>query len=163
MTRWSDRQDAYKAKLRDPRWQRKRLQILERDEWRCRLCMDSESTLHVHHRWYLPDCEPWDYPVAALLTLCESCHETETELTSSATHDLPLIAKQAGAMGSELDQLCGVLSLTTESPLDEVEWAVLLVTIASLLRSRLEKSSEWQDAKDRYHARLREAANSTEE
>ena len=38
---------AYMDKLRDPRWQRKRLQVLERDGWKCRSCGSMGETLHV--------------------------------------------------------------------------------------------------------------------
>jgi len=67
----------YSEKLRDPRWQKKRLEILERDGWMCQKCFDPESTLVVHHRRYLPNIEPWDYPDDLLITLCEDCHEFE--------------------------------------------------------------------------------------
>ena len=67
----------YAQKLKDPRWQKKRLEILERDEWNCQICHDNESTLVVHHRKYLPNTDPWDYPDYLLVTLCEDCHESE--------------------------------------------------------------------------------------
>jgi hypothetical protein len=69
--------EKYSEKLKDPRWQKKRLEILERDEWMCQRCFDSESTLHVHHKNYLPQVEPWDYPNGLLITLCEGCHDHE--------------------------------------------------------------------------------------
>ncbi len=69
----------YSEKLKDPRWQKKRLEILERDEWTCQICQDSTSTLVVHHRKYLPNKDPWDYPDDLLVTLCENCHEVERE------------------------------------------------------------------------------------
>ena len=68
----------YQQKLLDPRWQKKRLEILQRDDWRCQRCFDSESTLHVHHRYYEHQYEPWDYSSDALVTLCADCHELET-------------------------------------------------------------------------------------
>lgn len=74
----------YSEKLKDPRWQKKRLEILNRDEWSCQSCLDPTSTLHVHHRRYLPGKEPWDIPDELLVTLCEHCHNTETELTPEA-------------------------------------------------------------------------------
>jgi hypothetical protein len=52
----------YSQKLKDPRWQKKRLEILERDGWKCMACGDKEKTLHVHHIFYLPGKEPWDIP-----------------------------------------------------------------------------------------------------
>lgn len=65
----------YSEKLKDPRWQKKRLQILERDGFRCRHCGDAESTLNVHHLAY--GAEPWDTADADLMTICEGCHEIE--------------------------------------------------------------------------------------
>lgn len=67
----------YAQKLRDPRWQKRRLEILERDNWTCQKCCDTESTLVVHHRDYLRGKDPWDYPDSLLVTLCEDCHEGE--------------------------------------------------------------------------------------
>ena len=69
--------EEYAAKLKDPRWQKKRLTIFERDDWTCQNCFDTESTLAVHHRIYLPNIEPWDYPDELLITYCEDCHEQE--------------------------------------------------------------------------------------
>lgn len=69
---------SYKEKLLDPRWQKKRLSILERDQWKCRICENDKATLHVHHIFYdnaYPN--PWDYPDYCLLSLCAACHETE--------------------------------------------------------------------------------------
>lgn len=63
---------AYAEKLRDPRWQRKRLKILERDEWRCSHCHDDQSSLQVHHKKYHGD--PWEASNDDLETLCEHCH-----------------------------------------------------------------------------------------
>jgi hypothetical protein len=67
----------YKEKLKDPRWQKKRLQIFERDEWACKMCCSTTKTLQVHHVRYYKNCDPWDYDDADLVTLCESCHEAE--------------------------------------------------------------------------------------
>ncbi len=65
----------YKEKLLDPRWQKKRLEILSRDEFTCQSCLDKTKTLHVHHVDYLPKTEPWEYDNAYLITLCEDCHK----------------------------------------------------------------------------------------
>jgi len=69
----------YSQKLRDPRWQRKRLYILERDDWKCCACGDSDSNLQVHHVFYAK-LDPWDYPDNAYQTLCESCHRERQEI-----------------------------------------------------------------------------------
>lgn len=62
----------YKEKLQDPRWQKKRLEILSRDNFTCQLCNDKETTLHVHHNQYISD--PWDVENDKLITYCQYCH-----------------------------------------------------------------------------------------
>lgn len=69
----------YSEKLKDPRWQKKRLEVFERDGWRCRKCGSDTNTLAVHHIKYHQGMEPWDYPSDELLTLCETCHNEEYE------------------------------------------------------------------------------------
>jgi 5-methylcytosine-specific restriction endonuclease McrA len=60
----------YQDKLRDPRWQRKRLEIMQRDGFRCVVCDDGENELNIHHCYYARDKEPWEYEDHALATLC---------------------------------------------------------------------------------------------
>ena len=64
----------YWQQLRDPRWQKKRLEIMSRDNWRCVLCRNASDTLNVHHGYYEKGQMPWEYPDASLHTLCEKCH-----------------------------------------------------------------------------------------
>jgi hypothetical protein len=58
---------------KDPRWQRKRCEILMRDGFRCVRCGRGDYTLHVHHKKYSD--EPWETASEDLQTLCEPCHE----------------------------------------------------------------------------------------
>ena len=67
----------YYEKLKDPRWQKKRLEILNRDEFTCKICNDTKSTLHIHHKYYEYGNDPWDYPDNCFITLCADCHESE--------------------------------------------------------------------------------------
>lgn len=71
---------SYADLLKDPRWQKKRLNILERDSWECRSCGDNTRTLHVHHRRYERGKMPWEADERYLETLCEACHEAHTAL-----------------------------------------------------------------------------------
>lgn len=64
----------YSAMLRDPRWQKKRLEIMERDKFACVVCFAKDKTLNVHHGEYIKDCKPWEYSSDTLHTLCEHCH-----------------------------------------------------------------------------------------
>ena len=65
----------YSDKLKDPRWQKKRLEIMQRDRFTCQNCFDNTSPLCVHHKYYLKDKEVWEYPSRLLITLCEECHK----------------------------------------------------------------------------------------
>lgn len=65
---------SYSEKLKDPRWQKKRLEILQRDRFACVACLATEKTLHVHHCCYTGKTDPGDYESPLLITLCEDCH-----------------------------------------------------------------------------------------
>ncbi|MDV2988548.1 MAG: hypothetical protein P3T54_00075 [Dehalogenimonas sp.] len=84
----------YSEKLRDPRWQKKRLQIMERDGWKCQFCGSEKDTLNVHHKDYVYGREPWDYPDDWLITYCQSCHEADlkyrAEVEREIIHELRL-------------------------------------------------------------------------
>jgi len=67
----------YSDKLKDPRWQKKRLEIMQRDDWSCGICLDDSKTLNVHHKMYNSNLEPWEYPNEMLITLCDECHQRE--------------------------------------------------------------------------------------
>jgi len=65
----------YFEKLKDPRWQRKRLKVLDAYGFQCSMCLCKDRQLHVHHNAYLKDKEPWDYELTQYSILCEDCHE----------------------------------------------------------------------------------------
>lgn len=72
----------YSQLLKSPLWQRKRLEIFNRDSFKCRFCGNEHLQIHVHHLLYLPDRNPWEYPDEYLVTLCETCHTDEEKLKS---------------------------------------------------------------------------------
>lgn len=67
----------YWEKLKDPRWQKKRLETMQAAEFACQMCYDSTSTLNVHHKQYFKGREPWEYDFDQLVVLCDSCHKEE--------------------------------------------------------------------------------------
>ncbi len=107
----------YWKKLQDPRWQRKRLEVLSRDGFKCVECGNEKLQLQVHHRWYCSGRDPWEYPSVALKTLCEDCHKAgvrdgfeslvdfmeqlETE-DSSGLNELTVYAHQFGVSKQDL-------------------------------------------------------------
>lgn len=64
----------YAEKLKHPKWQKKRLQVLNKYGFMCNMCWDDETELHVHHKSYLPNTDPWDYPITNFQVLCKNCH-----------------------------------------------------------------------------------------
>jgi hypothetical protein len=99
----------YSEKLRDPRWQIKRLEAMQRADFECENCGDRESTLHVHHNCYFKGRDPWEYDNSQLTVLCESCHQ--------AHHESP----------TELDEVCSRL------PFGGTEFASLLVGFTEIV------------------------------
>ena len=70
----------YSEKLKDPRWQKKRLEVLQEHNFTCSMCKDTETTLHVHHFCYPISRNPWDSASEDLTVYCECCHALETYL-----------------------------------------------------------------------------------
>ena len=64
----------YAEKLKDPRWQKKRLELLESKLWCCEFCGNEKKQLQIHHQFYLRNTMPWEYPNFCYKVLCETCH-----------------------------------------------------------------------------------------
>ena len=111
----------YYEKLKDPRWQKLRLEVMQANDFCCEVCGDNESTLNVHHKEYFKGHEPWEYEVNQLACLCESCHEYQHDefdllkwVSSYARLDGPLNREElafllAGYMNIDYE---GVLSIS---------------------------------------------------
>ncbi len=111
MARTADSKAEYAAKFRDPQWQRRRLEIMQLDNFSCIKCGEKEKTLNVHHKFYNFGQEPWEYPDCALVTLCEECHEIEDE----ARREIPLQFLETlaikGWLNSEMSDLIVLLDM----------------------------------------------------
>lgn len=90
---------AYSEKLKDPRWQKKRLAVIERANWKCEGCGSAKATLHVHHGYYERGKAPWDYDDATLHVLCEECH-LEAGALLADVHGCIARCQQPHAIGS---------------------------------------------------------------
>jgi hypothetical protein len=95
----------YSEKFKDPRWQKLRLKVLERDKWTCQHCYDTENTLAVHHKYYIKGKEPWDYPLSAFMTLCEDCHREEYESRPECEEHLLHALRERGFSASDVQNL----------------------------------------------------------
>ncbi len=72
---------SYLENYKHPKWQKKRLEILERDEFTYQSCHETEKTLNVHHCVpYKKGVMPWEYENDELITFCQDCHKTISEI-----------------------------------------------------------------------------------
>ena len=101
MSKWS-------SAFRDSRWQKKRLEIMQRDEFTCQCCGEDEGVmLNVHHTYYERGKAPWEYPDDTLITYCERCHEEVTKATRLIHRSYArLDADQLMALADIVSALC---------------------------------------------------------
>ncbi len=67
----------YQEQLKSPKWQKKRLQIMELKNFKCEICGSEEKQLNVHHRFYIKGRKAWEYDNDVFQVLCEDCHKEE--------------------------------------------------------------------------------------
>lgn len=96
----------YSEKLKDPKWQRLRLLIFERDKWTCQSCGRTDLPLNIHHIKYISGKDPWEYEEHFLITYCEVCHETEHLIGTQIHESLIDIIKANPPLIQPMSQLC---------------------------------------------------------
>lgn len=75
--------DSYEDALLTEEWEKKREEILLRDNYKCSKCSKVQyengvyTPLHVHHKVYYSGKLPWQYENDTLITLCKECHKKE--------------------------------------------------------------------------------------
>lgn len=142
----------YGERLKDPRWQKLRLKVFERDNWTCQICLCNSKTLNVHHRYYENGKEPWDYPLEALVTLCEDCHEEEKWKMKLALDMIMVVCKENLFAYSILGLTEAILRMPKVDKPDTVialwVWAMFKVDIYEVLkreRKRIEFNATRMD------------------
>jgi hypothetical protein len=93
---------SYSEKLKDPRWQKKRLKIFERDNWTCQTCNSKENTLHCHHEKY--SGEPWEISDEFLITTCEICHTNKHFPKLETTKRPPMVVSPIFILSIKYDE-----------------------------------------------------------
>jgi len=128
----------YSGKLLLVEWQKKRLEILSRDNWQCVRCGELEGVFHVHHKTYEKGKDPWDYPNENFESLCGECHRKEhskihfdghgNNVTQRHINDcLPSIV----SLNTEINEKMGLLQSGDESVMPRIK---LLINKRNLLR-----------------------------
>lgn len=94
-----EKKKTYSELLRSPLWQKKRLEIMQRDDFACQHCGSEDNELQVHHLVYHKGAKPWEYDNSELITLCSHCHEVETEAKSQHYETFKEICKLGREVG----------------------------------------------------------------
>lgn len=96
----------YKEQIKSPKWQKRRLEIMEKDNFTCQLCGDTETMLNVHHLSYHRDRNIWEYEDWELMTLCENCHKDE----HSSLDDLNSYVESIKSRGVTMREIIALLN-----------------------------------------------------
>lgn len=105
------------ARYRDPRWQKKRLELLERAGWKCEICGASEKELHAHHVIYRKDTAPWEYEDYEYRVLCDKHHleieeQVKPAVLAMGTWMDPLVTMEL------VDRLCHAFNIARSNGVD---------------------------------------------
>lgn len=74
---------SYAEQLKRPEWQKVRLEVLKKADWRCQCCCAEDKQLQVHHRIYIKGRMVWEYEFDNFQCLCEDCHKEITAINES--------------------------------------------------------------------------------
>lgn len=110
-----------------PKWQEMRLKVMERDGFRCNICIDKEAPLHVHHKKYPKNKKIWEVHPDDLETLCESCHKDVESFVSFARErgaSLILLFERVIGIGKPEDMLKMLEDSCSDELSGEIEGAV---------------------------------------
>lgn len=82
--------------LQTSEWQNRRREIMDRDRCLCAQCLLGTmphsvdifyTRLHVHHKYYVLNKWPWEYPDEAFVTLCRAHHYSLHEAEKIPVYD----------------------------------------------------------------------------
>lgn len=137
----------YSDKLKNPKWQRKRLEILSRDKFTCSHCYTGENDgipLHVHHLIYLPGKNPWEVPDDCLITLCERCHKIESEHYSTSIRELNNALSKKFPYSSQINRLTRLfLSINRDDDYSFISTIEYFVNNADVFKDVSDKKIEY--------------------
>lgn len=118
---------SYSDKLKSPKWQKKRLDILNLRGFKCEVCGDEENQIQVHHRFYLKGREPWQYDNDVFQVLCEKCHE------NSHKKDVEIRNIEVEVLPQKYADLCNHLSMFPENEIEKLsDYLIELIDVDNI-------------------------------
>ena len=139
---------SYQNLLSSPKWQRKRLEVLNKSNFTCEVCGDNEATLHVHHKRYVNKARPWDTPDELLISLCESCHKQEHARLPISLKKLTEVIREK-YLSSDIDEITEGFAKMPTFHLPEVEASVLKFMLSDVDCLEYAKKKYFKLVKDR--------------
>ncbi len=130
----------YSRKLQNPKWQKKRLEILQRDQFKCIHCGCDNKELHVHHRWYQFGKDIWDYPDTCFETLCFECHEYIEMNIKDSTSDIQLMLRRTWLNQDDYNVICRLLIHLSDDSYKNYNSLHIVDAIDSIIQNN---SIEW--------------------
>lgn len=114
----------YAEKLKDPRWQKRRLSVLEAAKWACEDCRAKDKELQVHHCVYIKGLEPWEYDISLLMCLCSYCHKHRQDLEDAFRVSIGRISRYTpiGSLEKEIDELLTLVANLDTKRMNEKGW-----------------------------------------
>ena len=84
----------YQEQIKHPKWQKKRLEVLEANNFTCQQCGRTDMELHVHHTMYKKGASAWEYEISELKCYYKDCHKVDHDISA-------LISKLLAGMSLE--------------------------------------------------------------
>ena len=106
----------YSSRLRDPRWQRRRLEIFDLYGWKCSNCQTKTEQLHAHHMIYRKGKSQWEYEDTEIVCLCDGCHEDFTNMKASIDEVFVKFVEHFPSFKYAMQRLLGYMDGTLEKP-----------------------------------------------
>lgn len=113
----------YAEQLKSPKWQKKRLEILNRDNFTCISCGDKDTQLHVHHGAYLSGMKVWEYQNAMLHTLCRDCHENVEDFIYEMNASIAIMKPEEDSFFL-LKNIASVASLLSNEDINIIQYLI---------------------------------------
>ena len=113
------KKEEFIEQIKSPQWQKRRLEIMQRDDFTCQHCLSKNRTLTVHHKMYIKGRKYWEYEDDCLITLCERCHKYEHDYKNELYDEFSRIITQFEKYGLSYNLLSCLIAALDPEMLEE--------------------------------------------
>lgn len=102
--------ESFMAQYQDKRWYELSKKIKARDKNTCQMCGRNDLPVSVHHKVYIQNRNPWEYPDKDLICVCDRCHKYMSENNSTMTKAFMELKRSFREIGFSDNVLYGIIS-----------------------------------------------------